>query len=211
MSDTSKDRCDRDDDGSLDDVVMENVDLVHIERMDDDSIWMCLTRGEEDVHLWFSGAVMGAPIQWRVGESNVPTFPHSLCPDSQHPADAPIPIEEIRDELRELVDAPENVQLVVDRLERCVDSLATHASGTGPREAGEALQATADEVVIWSGEHGAFWRADGKGYTDDHTQAGIYTRADAESRTSHCGPEKQIKIRPARFACHDGRISAPTR
>lgn len=54
-----------------------------------------------------------------------------------------------------------------------------------------------EEVFIWSGEHGAYWRENGCGYTTQRSAAGRYSRADAEARTSHCGPEKRIEIRPA--------------
>ena len=49
-------------------------------------------------------------------------------------------------------------------------------------------------VVIWSGEHRAWWRPDGHGYTGDIRYAGLYTLQDARDRTMHCGPEKEICI-----------------
>jgi hypothetical protein len=54
-----------------------------------------------------------------------------------------------------------------------------------------------DVVVIWSDEHRAYWRPDAAGYTKDIAKAGRYARQDATRRTSHCGPEKAIEIRPA--------------
>jgi len=51
-----------------------------------------------------------------------------------------------------------------------------------------------DLVVIWSGEHHAYWRPEGRGYTTQLLGAGIYTRADAIRRTAHCGPEKEVEI-----------------
>lgn len=51
-----------------------------------------------------------------------------------------------------------------------------------------------EQVMIWSGEHHMWWRPEGKGYTAKSALAGRYTREDAESRTSHCGPEKKIEI-----------------
>lgn len=51
-----------------------------------------------------------------------------------------------------------------------------------------------EQVMIWSGEHRMWWRPEGKGYTAKSAVAGRYTREDAESRTSHCGPEKKIEI-----------------
>lgn len=49
-------------------------------------------------------------------------------------------------------------------------------------------------ALIWSGEHHAWWRPDGAGYTNDIRAAGVYDHADAIARTSHCGPEKKIEI-----------------
>lgn len=55
----------------------------------------------------------------------------------------------------------------------------------------------ADELVwIWSDEHQAYWRPDAAGYTRRASAAGIYTRAEAERLTGHCGPEKRIEIEP---------------
>lgn len=47
-------------------------------------------------------------------------------------------------------------------------------------------------VYIYSGEHHAWWRVDGIGYTDDQSQAGIWEFEDAYRTTEHCGPEKRI-------------------
>lgn len=54
-----------------------------------------------------------------------------------------------------------------------------------------------DKVRIWSGEHRAWWRPDGCGYTPHMIEAGIYTRWDAERRTKHCDPSKMIEIQDA--------------
>lgn len=51
------------------------------------------------------------------------------------------------------------------------------------------------EVFIWSGQHGAYWRAGYNGYTHNINEAGIYTLEDAYNATSHCGPEKQISFK----------------
>ncbi len=51
--------------------------------------------------------------------------------------------------------------------------------------------------IIWSGEHRAYWRANGAGYTVVESEAGHYTQEEAERVTKHCGPEKMIEIRPA--------------
>ena len=53
-----------------------------------------------------------------------------------------------------------------------------------------------EPVVIWSGEHRAYWRPNGEGYTPDIFEAGIWTRAEALATTSLCGPEKQILLLP---------------
>lgn len=58
-------------------------------------------------------------------------------------------------------------------------------------------------VAIWSGEHDAYWyrgsNDGGAGYTRDTARAGVWSRAEAERLTSHCGPEKLIALhdRPA--------------
>lgn len=61
------------------------------------------------------------------------------------------------------------------------------------------------QVVIWSGEHQAYWRARCSGYVSDIRDAGIYSRSLAERETSGCGPEKQIEIVPVRLV----QISVP--
>ncbi len=53
-----------------------------------------------------------------------------------------------------------------------------------------------DPVLIWSGEHRAYWRRNAQGYTTEISHAGIYSREDAIASTRHCGPEKKIEIRP---------------
>ncbi len=45
---------------------------------------------------------------------------------------------------------------------------------------------------IWSGEHGAWWRPDGAGYTINPSHAGLYTLEEAKALTGHCGREKRI-------------------
>lgn len=54
-------------------------------------------------------------------------------------------------------------------------------------------------TVIWSGEHRAYWRPKEHGYVTGYTtnveQAGIWSYAEAERMTRHCGPEKQIQLR----------------
>lgn len=55
----------------------------------------------------------------------------------------------------------------------------------------------AESVVIWSGEHGAFWGPNSGGYFTSVDSAGLYTLDEARATTGHCGPEKRIEIRPA--------------
>lgn len=54
-----------------------------------------------------------------------------------------------------------------------------------------------EPTLIWSGEHQAWWRAPANGYTSDIFAAGVYPRSEARARTSHCGPEKRIRLQPA--------------
>jgi hypothetical protein len=57
-----------------------------------------------------------------------------------------------------------------------------------------------EQVVIWSGEHNAWWRfGDGKGngYTTDHAQAGRWPKGEAVTLTRGYGPEKGIVLEPA--------------
>lgn len=48
------------------------------------------------------------------------------------------------------------------------------------------------KVYIRSGQWGAYWRDNRRGYTDDKSQAGIYDINDAWDAVSHAGVEKQI-------------------
>ncbi len=50
------------------------------------------------------------------------------------------------------------------------------------------------DVLIWSAEHGAFWRPGAAGYTTKEDEAGVWDFADAYDRTKHCGPEKRIEF-----------------
>jgi hypothetical protein len=49
---------------------------------------------------------------------------------------------------------------------------------------------------IYSGEHGAFWRPRGAGYTHTRLEAGRYTRTEAERISRGCGTEKRIELVP---------------
>jgi hypothetical protein len=62
------------------------------------------------------------------------------------------------------------------------------------RKGGERTKAkfTGKMVRIWSGEWQAWWRPKSCGYTNDITQAGIYTFQEAWATSAHCGPEKRI-------------------
>ena len=51
----------------------------------------------------------------------------------------------------------------------------------------------ARKVYIWSREHGAYWRPEAAGYTDDKDQAGIWDFQKAYLTTQHCGREKHIE------------------
>lgn len=53
-----------------------------------------------------------------------------------------------------------------------------------------------DYGTIWSGEHNAWWRPGSAGYTTDRMAAGVYTRAQFNRITSHCGPEKALAFEP---------------
>lgn len=52
----------------------------------------------------------------------------------------------------------------------------------------------ATKCLIWSGEHQAYWRPTGQGYTEDIAKAGVYTYGSAWDSTQHCGPEKKISF-----------------
>lgn len=51
-------------------------------------------------------------------------------------------------------------------------------------------------VLIWSGEHRAYWAGPG-GYTMRFHEAGRFDFADAWARSSHAGPEKEIEYEVA--------------
>ena len=50
------------------------------------------------------------------------------------------------------------------------------------------------KVHIWSGQWGAFWRSNARGYTYNKQDAGIYDIKEAWKKVSHCGLEKQISF-----------------
>lgn len=51
-----------------------------------------------------------------------------------------------------------------------------------------------DLVRIYSGEHTAYWRPEGGGYTTDPDGAWVTTFQQAFDRTRHAGPEKMISF-----------------
>lgn len=67
-----------------------------------------------------------------------------------------------------------------------------HILRTGGRKSPIFQRLCMRTVRIWSGEHGAYWRSDSRGYTLDRFDAGYYVFHDAFNRTRHCGPEKRI-------------------
>lgn len=58
-------------------------------------------------------------------------------------------------------------------------------------------------AVIWSGEHRAYWKPNGHGYTTDRDLAGRWTIIGAYRATKHCGPEKAIRFELVDFALLD--------
>lgn len=58
-------------------------------------------------------------------------------------------------------------------------------------------------VLIWSGEHGAYWRPNSCGYTTLPAEAGRWTLAEAYFQTKHCGPEKSISFQPIDYLLLD--------
>lgn len=62
------------------------------------------------------------------------------------------------------------------------------------RRGGERTKAkmAGKQVMIWSGEHHAFWRDGGCGYVEGKDGAWVLPFEDAFRTTNHCGPEKRI-------------------
>jgi hypothetical protein len=56
-----------------------------------------------------------------------------------------------------------------------------------------------DTVLIWTGEHRAWWRPQGMGYTDDRDEAGRWFFDDALATVRHCGRDKHISFEMARI------------
>lgn len=88
----------------------------------------------------------------------------------------------------------------------------TQPSGPPPRPAATELGALPDSfvgkcdrhvrpaevrdtaVLIWSGEHQAWWRFGAAGYTRVLYEAGLYERVDAERHLLGAGPEKKLRL-----------------
>ena len=51
-----------------------------------------------------------------------------------------------------------------------------------------------NKVYIWSRQWGAYWRQNGKGYTYETSEAGVYNIQEAYQAINHCGPEKGIEF-----------------
>lgn len=56
------------------------------------------------------------------------------------------------------------------------------------------VTATKEPVVIWSGEHNAWWGPNKSGYYTDPAKIGHYTVIEAIHATHHVGPEKMVRI-----------------
>jgi hypothetical protein len=56
------------------------------------------------------------------------------------------------------------------------------------------VTASREPVLIWSGEHRAWWRPNSRGHTVCISAAGRYGLAEALAITRHCGSEKRIVI-----------------
>lgn len=51
--------------------------------------------------------------------------------------------------------------------------------------------------LLWSNKHGMWWRPDGRGYTDDITQAGAYTQDEAVTevvQSAMCADRAQVTL-----------------
>lgn len=57
-------------------------------------------------------------------------------------------------------------------------------------------EALNDLFYIWSGEHNAYWRSKGNGYTVRISRAGVFAREDAEAILRGIGPEKRLEMEP---------------
>lgn len=97
------------------------------------------------------------------------------------------------DEVKADCIAMRDLQLL--ELTQCVDEEG-YLRGTAwmTTTKGERQLELRDPVLIWSGEHQAWWRDGGEGYTDNYTLAGRFTRAEALEETAGLGPEKKIQI-----------------
>lgn len=77
-----------------------------------------------------------------------------------------------------------------DTAARPIRRLLTSCKRAGGERTRAKLQGK--RVLIWSGEHRLWWRADRSGYTVHRAAAGIYAFEDAWRASQHCCPRKQI-------------------
>lgn len=81
-------------------------------------------------------------------------------------------------------------------IERYPQGIRLHPGHKGGIDGPFMAACAALPVLIWSGEHGAYWRPDATGYTTIPDAAGRWTLAEAYFATKHCGPEKSISFQP---------------
>lgn len=81
-------------------------------------------------------------------------------------------------------------------IERYPQGIRLHAGHEGGIDGAFMAACAQLPVVIWSGEHRAYWVAGANGYTTGVEYAGRWTLAEAYFQTKHCGPEKLISFQP---------------
>lgn len=82
-------------------------------------------------------------------------------------------------------------------IERYPHGIRLYRKGDSEGVSGAFMAACAPlPFLIYSGEHGAYWRPGGHGYTTRPDEAGRWTLAEAYFATKHCGPEKAISFQP---------------
>ena len=94
-----------------------------------------------------------------------------------------------------LMDEENFTKAIAEIISSPVDQLVIRQKFTLEQiKADETLMDGLDKVLIWTDEHGAYWRENGGGYTWDKFEAGIYEIKDAYRRTKHCSEDKLIKF-----------------